>query len=178
MIVESLAAELGRYPDEGGIVARNANPLITAVLVATLATCSSAPLAPIQSVSPDLLNSPNQLVVDNATLRLDIYPYRDFQPGTEVDTRMIAGFRLVVSGGPFPAGLRAEKAWLVRGDEAWVSVPNPQPQTSTPNQVEYVSRKGPQWPVGDLVVGVVQLRDARNNSYLLRSASQPIGRTD
>jgi hypothetical protein len=141
-----------------------------------LAACNSAPLAPIERVSPDLLNSPNQLVVDNATLRLEIYPYRDFQPGIEVDTRMIAGFRLVVSDGTFPVGLRAEKAWVVRGDEAWVSVPSQ--QTSTPTQVEYVSRKGPQWPVGDQVVGVVQLRDVRNNSYLLRSAPQPIGRTD
>src|SRR5689334_4679884 len=156
-------------------MARNVNPLITTLLVATLAACNSAPLAPIQRVSPDLLNAPNQLVVDNATLRLDIYPYRDFQPGTVVDTRMIAGFRLLVRAGTFPAGLRAEKAWLVRGDEAWVSVPSNQPQISTPTQIDYVSRKGPQWPVGDLVVGVVQLRDVRNNSYLLRSASQPIG---
>ena len=156
---------------------RNGN-LLTTFLVGVLAACNSAPFAPIERVSPDLLNSPNQLVVENATLQLDIYPYRDFQPGTAVDTRLITGFRLIVSAGTFPVGLRAEKAWLVRGDEAWVSVPDHQPQISTPTQIEYVSREGPQWPVGDFVVGVVQLRDLSNNSYLLRSAAQPIGRTD
>ena len=159
-------------------MARNANLLITTFLVGLLAAGNSAPFAPIERVSPDLLNSPNQLVLENATLRLDTYPYRDFQPGVEVDTRLIAGFRLTVSAGTFPVGLRAEKASLIRGDVAWVSVPDHQPQISTPTQVEYVSRKGPEWPVGDLVVGVVQLRDLRNNSYLLRGAPQAIGRTD
>lgn len=154
------------------------NLLRTAVAAGMLAACNSAPSSPIEPVSPDLLNSPNQVVVDNASLRLEIYPYRNFQPGTSVDTRMIAGFRLMVDAGAFPAGLRAEKAWLVRGGEAWITVPTHQPETSTPTQIEYVSRSGPQWPVGDTVVGVVQLRDLLNHSYLLRSAPQPIGRAD
>ena len=155
-----------------------ANILVSTWLVSLSLGCSSAPSAPVGKVSPELLNAPAEIVVQNATLRLEIYPYRNFQPGTSVDTRLIAGFTIVVGAGSFPIGLRAERAWLVRNAEAWNSTPTAQPEISTPDQMKYVSRKGPEWPVGDLVIGVLQLRDARNNSYLLRSASQTIGRAD
>ena len=158
---------------------RTAATLIATFVVTVLtAACSSVPSAPVGRVPPEILNSPSQIVIGNATLRLDIYPYRDFQPGISVDTRLIAGFRLMISAGTFPVGLRAEKAWLVRDDEAWTSVPSHLPEISTPTQIEYVSRKGPEWPVGDLVVGVLLLRDLGNNSYFLRSAPQAVGRTD
>jgi hypothetical protein len=156
-----------------------ASPLIARlVFLGLLAGCSGAPTAPIGQVPPEIVDAPNEIVVGNATLRLNVYPWRDFQPGTTPDTRLMTQFQIAVGTGNLPLGLRAEKAWLVRENEAWITIPRQEAPPSSASRVEYMSRGGPTWPVGTLVTGVLQLRDAANNSYLLRSSAQAIGRTD
>ena len=155
------------------------SPLITRlVFVGLLAGCSAAPTAPIGQVPPEIVDAPNEIVVGNATLRLNVYPWRDFQPSTSPDTRLMTQFQIAVATGNLPSGLRAEKAWLVRENEAWITIPRQEAPPSSATRVEYMSRGGPTWPVGTLVIGVLQLRDAANNSYLLRSSAQAIARTD
>jgi hypothetical protein len=156
-----------------------ASPLITRlVFLGLVAGCSAAPTAPIGQVPPEIVNAPNEIVVGNATLRLYVFPWRNFQPVTSPDTRLITQFQIVVATGSLPSGLRAEKAWLVRENEAWITVPRQEAPPSSANKVEYMSRGGPTWPVGAVVMGVLLLRDAANNSYLLRSSAQAITRTD
>ena len=154
-------------------------PMITRmVLLGLLAGCRAAPSEPIGQVPPEVLNAPNEIVVGNTTVRLDISPWRDFQPGTSPDTRLMTLFQITAGTGSLPPGLRPEKAWLVRDSEAWSSVPRQEMPPSSASKADYVSRSGPTWPVGTLVTGILQLRDAVNNSYLLRSPVQPIGRAD
>ena len=156
-----------------------ASPLITRlVFLGLLAGCSDAPTASIGQVQPEIVGAPIEIVVGNATLRLNIYPWRDFQPGTSTDTRLMTQFQIAVGTGSLPSGLRAEKAWVVRENEAWITIPGQEAPPSRASRVEYMSRGGPTWPVGTLVTGVLQLRDAANNSYLLRSSAQAIVRTD
>ena len=156
-----------------------ASPLITRlVFLGLLAGCSTVPTAPIGQVPPEIVDAPNEIVVGNATLRLNVYPWRDFQPSTSPDTRLMTQFQIAVATGNLPSELRAEKAWLVRENEAWITIPRQEAPPSSATRVEYMSRGGPTWPVGTLVIGVLQLRDAANNSYLLRSSAQAIARTD
>ena len=154
------------------------NPFTQLVLATLLAGCSQVPSAPIAQVPPEVITAPNEIVVGNATLRLDIYPYRNFQPSISPDTRLIVGFQLAAGNGSIPSGLRAEKGWLVRENEGWISTPRQEQPPVKDSQIEYVSRAGPEWPVGALVTGVLQLRDASNHSYLLRSTARAIGRAD
>ena len=154
-------------------------PLITRlVFLAVLAGCSAAPTAPIGQVPPEVVSAPKETVVGNATLRLSVFPWRDFQPSSSPDTRLMTQFQIAIVTGSLPPGVRAEKAWLVRENEAWVSVPHQEAPPSSASKIEYMSRGGPTWPVGTLVTGVLQLRDSANNSYLLRSSAQAIGRAD
>jgi hypothetical protein len=147
------------------------------VLPGVIAGCSGAPSAPIGRVAPEILNAPNEIVVGDATVRLSIIPWRNFQPSSSPDTRLITIFQITVASGALPSGLRVEKSWLVRENEAWVSVPR-QEQPPTGASAEYIARAGPVWPVGTVVTGIVQLRDAASNSYLLRSAALAIQRAD
>jgi hypothetical protein len=152
--------------------------IVRTALFCLLTGCSAAPLAPIGPVSPEIVNAPNEIVVGNATVHLTIFPWRDFQPSTSPDSRMMTLFQISAPTGSLPAGLRAEKAWVVRENEAWISVPRQETPAPSASRTDYMSRSGPTWPVGTVVTGVVQLRDAVNNSYLLRSSAQAIARTD
>ena len=155
------------------------NSLIARLVFLGLVAGCSASTAPIVQVPQEVADAPNEIVVGNATLRLNVFPWRDFQPGVgPTDTRLMAQFQIEVTGGSLPSGLRVERGWLVRENEAWISVPQQEGTASSATRVEYMSRGGPTWPVGTLVTGVLQLRDAANNSYLLRSSAQAIVRTD
>ena len=155
------------------------SPLIARLaFLGLLAGCSAGSTAPIVQVPPEIVNAPDEVVVGNATLRLNVYPWRDFQPGSSSDTRLMTQFQIAVGTGSLPSGLRVEKAWLIRESEAWITVPRQEAPQSSATRVDYMARGGPTWPVGTLVTGVVQLRDAADNSYLLRSSAQAIARTD
>jgi len=152
-------------------------PLIFLTLIAT--GCGRNPSAPIVQAPPEIIIAPNEIVVGGTTLRLQTYLWRDFQPGSSPDTRLLAQLRIQAGAGNLiPPGLTIEKAWLVLDDEAWVSTPRQEAPPSSASSLEYMSRGGPEWSVGALVTAVVQVRDASNNSYLLRAATQAIGRVE
>ena len=150
-----------------------------AFLALLIAGCGRNPSAPIVQIPPEIVNAPNEIVVGSTTLRLEPYLWRNFQPSTSPDTRLLAQLRIQAgTGNLIPPGLTVEKAWLVLDDEAWVSTPRQEGPPSSESSLEYMSRGGPSWSVGALVTAVVQLRDGGNNSYLLRAAPQTIGRVE
>src|SRR6476620_11267881 len=100
-----------------------ASPLITRLIfLSLLAGCSAVSTAPIGQVPPEIVGAPNEIVLGNTTLRLSVYPWRDFQPSSAPDTRLITQFQITIDSGTVPSGLRAEKAWLVRENEAWPTI--------------------------------------------------------
>jgi hypothetical protein len=152
-------------------------PLVFLTLLFT--GCGRNPSAPIVQVPPEIANAPNEIVVGGTTLRLETYLWRDFQPSTSPDTRLLAQLRIQAgTGNLIPPGLAVEKAWLILDHEAWVSTPRQEGPPSSESNLEYMSRGGPSWSVGALITAVVQVRDASNNSYLLRAAPQAIGRVE
>lgn len=152
-------------------------PLVFLTLL--VAGCSRNPSAPIVEVPPEIVNAPHEIVVGGTALQLGTYLWRDFQPSTSPDTRLLAQLRIQAgTGNPIPPGLSVEKAWLILDDKAWVSTPRQEGPPSSESNLEYMSRGGPAWSVGALVTAVVQVRDASNNVYFLRAAPQPIGRVE
>lgn len=152
-------------------------PLIFLTLLVT--GCGRNPSAPIVQVPPEIVGAPNEVVVAGTALRLETYLWRNFQPGTSPDTRLLAQLRIRAgTGSLIPPGLTVEKAWLVLDDEAWVSTPQQEAPPSSESSVEYMSRGGPSWSVGAQVTAVVQVRDAADKAYLLRAAPQAIARVE
>jgi hypothetical protein len=156
------------------------SPIVSLLFVAlVIAGCGRNPSAPIVQVPPEVVNAPTEIVVGGNTLRLETYLWRNFQPGTSMDTRLLAQLRLRAGAGSLiPSGLAVEKAWLFLDDEAWLSTPRQESPPSSESSVEYMSRGGPSWSVGALISAVVQVRDASNNSHLLRAAPQAINRVE
>ncbi len=144
-----------------------------------IAACSRSPSALVAPVPPEILAAPNEIVVGSTTLRLTTYLWRDFQPSTSPDTRLLAQLRIQTGAGSvIPPGLEVEKAWLVLDNESWLSTPRQEGPPSSASSLEYMSRAGPEWPIGALVKAVIQVRDASNNSYLLSAAPQAIARVE
>jgi hypothetical protein len=166
---------------------RETSAIVPLMFLALLVTgCGENPSAPIIEGPPEIVkapseivNAPNDIVVGGTTLRLESYLWRDFQPGTSPDTRLLAQLRIrAEAGSVIPSGVVIEKAWLIMNDEAWVSTPRQEGPPSSESSVEYMSRSGPLWSVGAQVTAVVQVRDAANNSYLLRAAPKEIKRVE
>lgn len=149
------------------------------LLISVLGACTANPSAPIGQVPPEVANAPTEIAVRNVTITLDVGLWRNFMPGSNVDTRLMTLFGVTsASGSAVPPDLRADKAWLVRGNESWVSTPRQEQPPPSPNRVEYMSRQGPMWPVGDLVTGVLRLRDAQGHTFYIRSSPIAIGRVE
>ena len=141
--------------------------------------CSRNPSAPVVPVPSEILAAPTEIVVGSSALRLTTYFWRDFQPGSSTDTRLLAQLQIrAAAGEALPSALVVEKAWLILADQAWLSTPRQEGPPSGAGSVAYMLRGGPEWPVGALVTAVIQLRDAGNNSYFLRASPQAIQRTD
>lgn len=178
--VEPPAAGLRRQTDKEVLMNTRPKSMIFPVLFLGLAAvaCSRSPSAPVVPVPSELLNAPNEIVVGSSVLRLTTYLWRDFQPSTSPDTRLLAQLQIRAADEAVPSTLVVEKAWLILANEAWLSTPRQERPPAGAGSVEYMSRGGPEWPVGALVTAVIQLRDASNNSYLLRASPQAILRTD
>jgi len=136
--------------------------------------CSRNPSAPVVPVPSEILAAPTEIVVGRSSLRLTTYFWRDFQPGSSVDTRLLAQLQIrAAAGEAVPPALVVERAWLIMADQAWVTTPR-----LGAGSVVYMLRGGPEWPVGALVTAVIQVRDSSNGTYLLRASPQAIHRTD
>ena len=124
---------------------REKSVIAAVVVLASLAGgCVGNSSAPIVQVPPDILSAPTEIAVGTTTLRLGTYLWRNFQPSTEPDTRLLALFRIQsANGNAVPAELQIERAWIVLNDAAWVSIPRQEMPAYTPSMVEYMSRGGP-----------------------------------
>jgi hypothetical protein len=72
-------------------------PLIFLTLL--VAGCGRNPSAPILQVPPEIVNAPNEIMVGATALRLQTYLWRDFQPSTSPDTRLLAQLRIQAGTG-------------------------------------------------------------------------------
>ena len=143
---------------------------------------SDTVLAPptLVPVSPELRSAPAQLLFGGATVHLDTYLWRDFQPITPPDGKpLIASLRVVsVGGAAIPTTLQADSAWIVNGDVAWASAVVQEQPRSDPSSFQVVAREGPKWGPGIDVDVVLQLRDATGQAFLLGASGQLMHRTE
>lgn len=80
-----------------------------------------------------------------------------------------------------PAGIDAEKLWIINGQEIWsASLKSVRENMPTENftKLEKIAGEGPKWGPGISVTVVIQIIDQQGNSYLLKAKDQLIHRTD
>jgi hypothetical protein len=129
----------------------------------------------------ELRSAPEAVELTGITLRLETYLWRDFMPISPPDGRPLSAvLRILAEGGrPLPAGLRADRLWVVNGTEVWTTelgAPRPA-DPSRPDRLEYLARGGPKWAPDSRVEVVVRVLDSGGTVHLLRASGQRIKRT-
>ena len=135
----------------------------------------------------DLRNAPTVVVIDNRSLHLSAYPWRDLAPVTGVaDGRPLMVAVKVASADkqPLPSGIRMDRAWVLFGEETW-EVSNlkgrragqDQDKDSWINcsdspQCETTLRDGPKWGPDVYVDVVVRFIDSQGKAYFLQAPKQ------
>jgi hypothetical protein len=149
-------------------------PIVVALCVATAACASASDL--VGPVPSGLLSSPQVILANGAPVMMS---------GIRVSADRRAGASVLAllqtTTGPNPGGISAGRVWLVHDGLAWNAQASPVVESLT--QVvgaieEFVAGGGPQWPVGDSVDVVVEVRDSSGLTQLVRGPRQVINPAD
>ena len=152
------------------------------VLVVLASACGGAvgSPGPLSSLPPEARAALEQIYVDGHAYTLKVDLYRDLMPGPAPTPKHGVGGTIFLTpdaeSDP-PAGIRADKAWLVKGAEIWETVPQPL-QTFAVDRQHHLSlsvRDGPTWDAGSKVDVVVQFSTASGTYFIQHRAAQVIG---
>ena len=153
--------------------------LALAVLLAACGGAVGSP-GPSASLPPEARGALDQIYVDGHSYKLDVDLYRDLMPGpAPTPKRGVGGtiFLTPEAESDAPAGMRADKAWLVNGADVWETVPQPLPTFAVDRQhhLSLAVRDGPTWDAGSKVDVVLQFSTASGTYFIQHRAAQVIG---
>jgi hypothetical protein len=135
---------------------------------------------PTTSLPPEARGALEQIYVDGRSYRLDADLYRDLMPGpAPTPKRGVGGtiFLTPAAESDPPAGMRADKTWLVNGADVWETVPQPL-QTFAVDRQHHLSlsvRDGPTWDAGAKVDVVLQFSTSSGTYFIQHRGAQVIG---
>lgn len=158
-------------------------------LCALMGQTGQNPSVPIK----DLRNAPAMVVVDNRSLHLSTYPWRDFMPGAWGPDGSPLMVVVKVAGAdkqPLPSGVRMDRVWVLYGEQSWeVSDLRGRKagqdrdtdswiNCSDSSVCEITVRGGPKWGPGVYVDVVVRLTDSKGQHYFVQAPNQYVIRSD
>ncbi len=117
------------------------------------------------------------VMIEGQHLTLDAYLWCNFMPMTQPAGHPVAGSLTRRNEGlePFPPGVTAEQAWIINGEELWTTAELEVRQTGAQSPhllIEF--RDGPEWETGIKVDVVVQLRDTKQQPFLIKVDAREI----
>lgn len=149
-------------------------------LVMLAAACGGAvgSPGPSSSLPPEARAALEQVYVDGHSYKLDVDLYRDLMPGPAPTPKRGVGGTIFLTPGSEsdpPAGMRADRAWLVNGADVWETVPQPL-QTFAVDRQHHLSlgvRAGPAWDAGSKIDVVLQFSTA-TGIYFIQHRGVPV----
>ena len=149
------------------------------MLVAACGGAVGSP-GPSSTLPPEARRALEQIYVDGHSYTLQVDLYRDLMPGPAPTPKRGVGGTIFLTpdaqSDP-PAGMRADKAWLVNGADVWETVPQPL-QTFAVDRQHHLGlsvRDGPTWDAGTKVDVVLQFTTASGAYLIQHRAAQVIG---
>jgi hypothetical protein len=151
-------------------------------LVMLVAACGGAVASPGPSstLPPKARGALEQIYVDGHASTLLVFIYGHHRPGPAPTPNRGGGGTIFLTpdreSDP-PAGMRAEKAWLVNGADVWETVPQPL-QTFAVDRQHHLSlsvRDGPSWDAGAKVDLVLQFSTSTGTYFIQHRGAQVIG---
>ena len=153
--------------------------LVLAVLASACGGAVGSP-GPSATLPPEARGALEQIYVDGHAYTLQVDLYRDLMPGPAPTPKRGVGGTIFLTpdaqSDP-PAGMRADKAWLVNGAESWETVPQAL-QTFAVDRQHHLSlsvRDGPTWEAGAKVDVVLQFSTSSGTYFIQHRAAQVIG---
>lgn len=152
---------------------------VSPLFIHPVGTLASGSLRPPSSAEVSIVRSaPPEIEVGGRWYRIDVYAWRDFQPGTSD-----SGLRLVLSlwaddGQPVPSDTLVVDATVEHAAGTWTGVPRDvrrQP-VLRPGGIDTVFDRGPEWPTGTEVNIALRFR-LGGREHVLRGRPVPIERT-
>lgn len=151
-------------------------------LVMLAAACGGAVGSPGLSgtLPPEARGALEQIYVDghSYTLRADLY--RDLMPGPAPTPKRGVGGTIFLkpeAESDAPAGMRADRTWLVKGAEAWETVPQPL-QTFAVDRQHHLSlsvHDGPMWDAGSKIDVLLRFSTDSGTYFIQQRGVQVIG---
>jgi len=150
--------------------------------VLVLAACGGAAGSPGPSsaLPPEARGALGQIYADGHAYTLQVELYRDLMPGPAPTPKRGVGGTIFlkpdVAGDP-PAGMRADKAWLVNGADIWETIPQPL-QTFAADRRNHLSlsvRDGPTWDTSAKVDVILRFSTASGTYFIQQRGVQIIG---
>ena len=155
---------------------------LSLALVVLVAACGGAVGSPgaSSSLPPEARGALEQVYVDGHSYKLDVDLYRDLMPGpAPTPRRGVAGTIFLTPDfeSDAPAGIRADRTWLVNGTDVWEAVPHPL-QTFAVDRQHHLSFSvfdGPTWDAGAKVDVVLQFSTSTGIYFIQHRGAQVIG---
>jgi len=152
------------------------------VLVVLASACGGAvgSPGPSSTLPPEARGALEQVYVDGHAYTLQVDLSRDLMPGPAPTPKRGVGGTIFLTpdaqSDP-PAGIRADKAWLVNGADVCETVPQPL-QTFAVDRQHHLSlsvRDGPTWDAGAKVDVVLQFTTSSGTYFIQHRGAQVIG---
>jgi hypothetical protein len=151
-------------------------------LVVLVAACGDAvgSSRPSSTLPPEARGALEHIYVDGHSYTLQVDLYRDLMPGPAPTPKRGVGGTIYLRAdaqSDLPAGIRADKIWLVSGADVWETVPQPL-QTFAADRRNHLSlsvRDGPTWDAGAKVDVVLQFSTSSGTYFIQHRGAQVIG---
>jgi hypothetical protein len=151
-------------------------------LVLLVAACGGAVGSPGPSSTnpPEARGALEQIYADGHAYTLQVNLYRDLMPGPAPTPKRGVGGTIFLkpdAESDPPAGMRADRTWLINGAEIWEAVPYPL-QTFAVDRQHHLSLSvfdGPTWDAGAKVDVILQFSTSSGTYFIQHRGAQVIG---
>jgi hypothetical protein len=128
-------------------------------------------------------NAPDTLVINKHKLVLNTYLWRDFMPISPPDGKPLKAIIKIIPTNTekIPVNIDADKIWVIFKNEVWITNLKPvgnKPKNGNIPFLEKMASGGPKWGPNVKVLVVIQIRDEKGNTFLLKAVGQQIHRTE
>jgi hypothetical protein len=168
------------------------NVILSLVIVLMFAAPPSQPIPAMMDQAEqklsvpikDLRNAPATVVINNRSLHLSAYPWRDFTPGGSRPggSPLMVAVRIASDDKqPLPRDIRLDRVWVLYGEESWEAPLRGRKTGQTEDELircpasptcEISVRGGPRWATGVYVDVVVRLLDSQGQAYFIQAPNQ------
>lgn len=160
---------------------------IISIVLSLLATTLFIQCSDPVSVPPDipietLLAAPDTMNIENQSIVLTTYLWRDFQPISPPNGKPLIALVYIETpdSSDIPVLLDPNAIYIVYNNQVWKSFFSTEerpPDELKPYKITKIARDGPKWGPNVYVDVIVRILDG-DKVYLLRASEQYIGRTD